>query len=397
MNYFAIGFGVVALTALGAIDYANQANAAGKAPGQFSPGAYFATYGARVEGLRTARAEATAASERQARRKAGARVYLPKAPEGWTRRAWLDGDNSAIEKAPDEAQHDVPEILKNMGAKSARASEERRDAQTWVYQRGEQIIAVRAEYKPREGARTLVGAMGDTLAAFPIFADSEGWDVIGGVAYGRLPGKLGASSQISGNDTPFMAYEAPMGFHDSIRLRIESNAEDEADLRNILARIDYDGLNSLLSYPLAYVGANAPQIPQDSAPEVAGMMLELHGELLDRRSAAAQAWMERAITPENVMKMALNEIAHGWGVGSIKALEPAEDPAPEADGHAEVAPSAPAAPLKAIKSFAGSIMGGGKARATAQAEEPPKAKPTRLTLSGGSSCLEGSAGRFCRD
>lgn len=48
MNYFLLGFGAVAVVAVGAIDYTEQARRAGTTPGSYGVGAYLATYGARI-------------------------------------------------------------------------------------------------------------------------------------------------------------------------------------------------------------------------------------------------------------------------------------------------------------------------------------------------------------
>ncbi|WP_113913545.1 hypothetical protein [Roseovarius dicentrarchi] len=48
MNYFSIGFGAAAIAAVIAVDYVNQAGAAGQAPGAFAATAYLATYRARA-------------------------------------------------------------------------------------------------------------------------------------------------------------------------------------------------------------------------------------------------------------------------------------------------------------------------------------------------------------
>lgn len=401
MNYYAIGFGAVALTALGAIDYANQASAAGETPGRFSASAYFSTFGARVDGVRQARADAAADKERDQQRSAGARAYLPDAPEGWTRRAWPDGDNSAVLRperelsANEKAALEASSLLKNMADKSARASDERRNSETWVYQQGERVIVVQAKYKPRKEGRSLTGAVADTLNSNAIF-NKQGWAVIGGVAYGQTPPSLQdpQTSFISQVGTPFRAFEAPLGFHDAVQLSVLTNAGDD-ELRAVLAAIDYDGLNALLAYPLPYVGANAPDVPLESQPRMAEIMLKMHSDLLSRRSDEAQAWMERATSPENAMEMIMNELAHSWGADGIAQFDIAETPAPTLPSdEAAQAPSA-----SAVAEFAKLIFGGDKD--TPKAKDTPKKKdtpkPGRLTLSGGTSCLEGSSGRFCRD
>jgi hypothetical protein len=409
MNYFAIGFGAVALTAVGAIDYVNQAGAAGETPGRFGPGVYFATYSARVEAVREARAVAADAKGFDQRRKAGARASLPDAPDGWARRAWLDGDNSAVSVSPpSNSSNNTPDLLKNMAAKSAKADEKHRDSETWVYQQGEQIIALRARYQPRDDVRSLTGAVADKLAA-NAFVPRVGWAVIGGVAYSQTSAEFGTPGVpfVSEAGMPFLAYEAPIGFHDSVQISVLSNAS-EAAVRAVLGAIDYDGLNALLTYPLVYVGTNAPAVPIAAQPHMADLMFKMQSDLLSRRGAVAQAWMQRAMTPENAMKLVMNELATGWGTGWSTGGIPHPDPGAEPAASSQpgtaaqtldrpsgqIQASDTSAPLATdIAGIAASLLGGGAAKMAKEAASKPK----RLTLSGGSSCLAGSAGKFCRD
>ena len=399
MNYFAIGFGAVALIATGAIDYVNQAGKAGAAPGEFSASAYLDTFGARLGDVQMARAEAAAEADRDARRSEGARVFLPEAPGGWTRRGWLEGDNSALIVPHDDGLPDTaPALLKNLSAKSARALEERRASQSWVYQRGDRLIALRAEYSPRDDVRSVTDAAEDMLAAHAVDMRAEGWAVIEGVAFGRSSAPTGEGVFISQAGTSFDAFVAPMGLHDTVRLSVASNA-DEDDLRALLARIDYDGLNGLLEHPLLHVGSDAPDFPPEAEAEVADILLGIHRDLMMRRSADAMAWIERATTPENAMKLALNEVAAGWGVDGVIDLDPGalpEDapPGPETSAQTAPQPDQDATSSGSIAEFAKSLFGGGSG---GEAAADPPAKPGRLTLSGGTSCLEGSSGRFCRD
>ncbi len=383
MNYFAIGFGAVALTAVGAIDYANQARAAGHAPGTFTASAYFATYAGRIDGVRDARAGAAEDKVRAARRSTGARPYLPPPPDGWTRRAWTDGDNSAIIiQQPGSVPAGAAQSLKNFAAMGEGATEKRRNDETWVYQRGADIVAIRAGYTEREGARNLAAATRDTLAAV---GQQHGWGVIGGVAYGVHPADISDpdAPHISQAGTPVVSLGAHFGFHDEIALSVQSNA-DTRTTRALLATIDYDGLNALLTYPLPHVGADAPDVPPEFEAQFASLMLKLRQDLLLRRTAQAQAWMARASSPENAMKIVLNEVMTGWGVGGVANVEMTAPPGAQARG------DTPA-------EFGSSVTSWFGAAPPETPEATPAAPPKRLQLSGGTSCLEGSAGRFCRD
>lgn len=397
MNYFALGFGAVALTAVGAIDYANQASAAGQSPGSFPVSAYFASYGQRIDGVREARADAAEAKARKARRSAGARPYLPDAPEGWTRRAWAEGDNSAIAQEPRKlVEDDAPQLLKNMAAKSEDAIEKKRDTETWVYQRGSDIVAIRAAYKARDGERDMAGAIKDTIASVGMAVQSkpQGWAVIGGVAYALRPADAmnPAAPNLSMLGTPFVSLAAHLGFHDEIALTVQSNADIDAT-RALLGAIDYDGLNTLLTYPLANIGSAAPDVAPEHEQELATFLLNLRQDLLNRRSAEAQQWLARAMSPENAMQMAMNEVTAGWlSAGSLADTKAATLQTEQAVTDGGMFGGL----ANAVTSFldTGPTQTGNAGQtATAEPSRPPK----RLQLSGGTSCLEGSAARFCRD
>lgn len=395
MNYFGLGFGAIAIGALGVIDYANQASAAGQTAGEFSAGAYFASYGARIEAVRTARAEAAEADARDARRRAGARPYLPEAPAGWSRRSWAEGDNSAIllPEMPDDFGGTAPQILKNMAASGERAATERRNDESWVYEREGQIVALRATYVGRDDKRTIAGAAVDAIAAGSILRRAEGWAMIGGAAYElrRDPAAPDPDApHISRAGTPFLSVEAHVGLHDEVRLSAQTNAPEDV-LRAILAQIDYDGVNGLLTYPLPYIGKDAPEVPREIEPQLATKMLTLRQDILHRRSKAALNWLEEAASPENAMRLALNELSQGWNMDAVLPFETQTD-----DLHADAADADGTG--SAISALGGMVFGRiFGAKPEQPAETAPRPAPKRLTLSGGASCLEGSGGHFCRD
>ncbi len=396
MNFYAMGFGVVALAAVGAIDYTNQSHAAGQAPGTFPASAYFATYGGRIADMRGARADAAADKAREALRSAGARVYLPEAPKGWSRRAWAEGDNSPIQiverelSAAAQAGNDAAPMLKSFADKAERKAEALLNDETWVYQGADGLVAVRAAYHPAIGEGSIAGSAGDMLAASGAMSQMKdpGWGVVHGVAFGTVPASAARPGApfVSRAGTPFRTFQATIGFDDAVHLKVYSNASDTAT-RAVLSAIDYDGINGLLTAPLPYVGSQAQPVAPELQQQLATLMIRIREDLLTQRSAAAQEWLQRASTPENAMTLALSEIAKRWGAG-----EPVQGSAAVPKAGQGAAPSGPAA--GGLTGLIGGILGRGTGGpAQAAPAEPPK----RLKLSGGSSCLEGSAGRFCRD
>ncbi|MFX0540428.1 hypothetical protein ACEWPM_001675 [Roseovarius sp. S4756] len=338
MNYFAVGFGVVALAALGAIDYANQASIAGAVPSGYSPGAYIASFSGRFGDRCVAGNGADLPGGNPDSRAAGAEVFLPDAPESWTRSAWLKPDGSS-RVAPDTPPAN----------------------QGWIYQRGDSSIAIRAEHVVAgddcNQSRWFFGKLKKVAQTA-----GTGWAVIGGAAYGRVSDRLDADDPIiTQAGAEYGSYEAVFGFDDIVRIRVVSTAS-ETDLRALLSAVDYDGLNNLLSHPLPYFGSAAPDLPVGVQAKVADVLLQLQ---------AGVALADGAADREAVMAARLSVLLAGRDAESGAEIEHAFTDAAQN----KLAPVDPA---------------------TRPASEAAS-KPRRLTLSGGKACLDGSASRFCRD
>ncbi|WP_281969096.1 hypothetical protein [Roseovarius nanhaiticus] len=324
MNYFAIGFGAVALTAVVAIDYANQANIAGAAPGSYPASAYMQSFAARWSDACDAQSDATAA----------AAAYLPPAPEGWTRTAW------PTEDAP---------------------------LRGWIYRQGDTAVALWADY---QAAGSDCGASGGIMAGLAQAAKvaGTGWAVIGGTAYRHLPaGSHAKEATSAGLDAGYDAAQTTIGFDDMVTLTALSTAPESA-LRSLLAAADYDGLNGLLSTPLPLMGSDAPIIATANEAKAADVLLALQaGVLLANGGADLDA-------------------VRAARIGVLKA---------GSAGRAQIA-------LEGAVRHGAANVDALNDRDVTSTDEPtaapePRSKPQRLTLSGGKSCLEGSASRFCRD
>lgn len=152
-----------------------------------------------------------------------------------------------------------------------------------------------------------------------------------------------------------------------ITLEVEALATTP-DLRALLEQVDYAALNAMLDTPLAAIGPDAPEIAPAQQAAVATLALEA---LRAGQSAHLQGLEQRALAMVDAQAgLALP----GAGV-DMGAAKPA---------------------TSAFSKLKG--LFDGDARGSAQAsEQSERDKPGRVQLSGGTSCLEGSAGRFCRD
>lgn len=359
VNKFMLGFGAVAAIAVAGVDYMVQAEVAGETLGQYAIGDYVDTYAGRYNAMRAERALA----ERQS---VPAKTHLPEAPEGWDRRAhepdiaapfeeggplfagqgmtaFMKGDSFLAQKSRKKAD-----------AEAKRLAEER----VWEYRHGDEMVRLSAYFEPELEDGT---APDVTVQMAERADDLEGYATVKGVPFFRdvaADGHASTGKPLPGNVRQPLALTAQIG----PRILLDAEALASRDsLRFLLERIDYDALNAMLAEPLADIGSEAPDLTP-AAERVAARVA-----LAALRGARAKA---------NVPGTMANGLA------------PQADDIPHDGATVPDSAGAPAAQGAAFQ----------KTGAPDQAEQAtPAAKPARLQLSGGASCLEGSPGRFCRD
>lgn len=305
LNFQAVGFVfILAIVGLG-VDYHQQTLKSDLELGELSASAYVSTITGRFGDVQDAKAAKIAERERKSRVRGGARPYLPDAPEGWARREWLAGDNSAISTPAREVGEIEKEalesstLLKNMAAASEKRAKQDRNNQTWVYERGKEMVSVRVTYSELPKGNTITAnAMTMVIGNLNAMAIPDGWGVIEGVAYGIY------NSFLSEESKPYRSLNAVIGFGSEVKLEVRTNTTDEAT-REILSRIDYDGLNALLPNPLAHVGRGAREVPLALQAEMATKMLEIRDDLIQQRTEAATQWLHSATSHGDAMTLAL--------------------------------------------------------------------------------------------
>ncbi|MEB8389229.1 hypothetical protein OO012_18535 [Rhodobacteraceae bacterium KMM 6894] len=363
MNFFAFGFAAVAISAVGAVDYLNQAQSAGQEPGAFGVGAYVGTFSQRFSDTRNA----AALDERQ---RANAKSHLPQTPEGWEQRVFAptEGGNDlhADLDGRTVTSDEVEDFLTAQTRKANRASAIREArAKTLEYQKGDQIVRLSATFdKPKDP-----GSVSDFATAMAsagingVGGNWEGYAVVQGVPFFRNI-HVGRTDLPEGGPVR-LRLMAMIG--QDVTLEVDSLAT-EPDLRGLLEQVDYAALNAMLNAPLTAIGPDAPAIAPEQQAAVAQLALEAM-----RNGQAAH----------------LNDLQD-------RVLAMADAQAGQATPGAADTAGAAKPDSSAFKKLKG--LFGGDARGSA--EESGKAdenKPGRISLSGGTSCLEGSAGRFCRD
>lgn len=267
--------------ALFAMDYYAQASAAIERGERFDMAAWSA-------GISTRLADA---SELHAHRQERARLLeegplaaFPTELHGWSIREWQAGDTPRL--AP---QGDVAEVLVP-GDEGYDDSADTGRTNWVVYAKRRQIMAASAEFVEGDGAaerltdfaRSLAGGAEDTAEDS---GEADGSDRDFAVVYG-VDWIVTEGAADAPEDAP-RVYEARLG--DEMLLTIRAVA-DESDVYKLMARIDYDALNGMLSAPLEDVGSHVPtwslasqrRAAEREARLAAEAASEVQGELVRR-------------------------------------------------------------------------------------------------------------------
>lgn len=292
-SWHVVVLGIVGTLAVVGVDYHMQAKTAGVPMSALGVSGYIESFSTRMAASREQEGAADAVAAVEARQAAGARQYLPQSIEGWSRRAWSDGDNSLIstpKRVLSEAEQKMVEDMAKLGGLVARTenlAEQEREAETWVYERGDEIVAVRVGYQPAPKKGGFYGNMATMLTSDGSHAALDGWAVIQGVAFGE---------HAPIEPRSYRVFKARIGPSDQVRLSVHADASDEA-VRAVLAKIDYDGLNGLLETPLAHVGSGSADIPLEQQAEVAEAILDGKTDASNARYDAAQEALAADRTP----------------------------------------------------------------------------------------------------
>lgn len=355
INPYAIGFALVAITAVAGTDYAMKSRAEGLTFGAYPVGDY-------VTGHLDRYRAAEAARDKARRQGEAARLHLPEPPDGWERRAFVP-DFEAVEAARLAA---LPEAQRARAAaaagglvgqmrqdKARAAASKAIAAEVWEYVRGDEVIRLSARFVAGEEGRPDPEHMRLMAAAGP-----EGYALIAGVPYMRAHAgqDMVTAPEGGGEGGAALRLEAYLG--DQVRIGVFARA-GEAAVRDLLAGIDHDALNLMLDQPLAAVGSMAPEAAPGDAAGLAAAAAAAHR---DRLPAGAVAVPEPVAQEPVAQETAVSGAGTGGGMVRLGA------------------------------------GGGGSIRqaATATGANGADGQPRRLQLSGGRSCLNGG-GALCGD
>lgn len=177
--------------------------------------------------------------------------YAPAAPEGWVKRDWTDADvelfSGPIEPLTEEEleqQKIANEMNENPAVKLMQAGMTKGfKTDTWIYEKGESSIAVSLKFIPARvqsmtGGKQL-GMMQDIMRMDEVETD---FARVGGVLF---------EENTDDDDTHSRRFSAHIGRQIDIGVRLIG---ESAEAVEIMAGINFDGLNAMMKDPVEGVG-----------------------------------------------------------------------------------------------------------------------------------------------
>ncbi|TMV09979.1 hypothetical protein FGK63_02595 [Ruegeria sediminis] len=290
-----LGFLVICALVFLGLDYYQQDR---KSEDRLSLRGYADAIADRFDLYQAGKAAEQAERDRQKRWRAGGKAYLPEPADAWARRSVLDGDIAAS-VAEDTGSGLAPgALVTKMAEQNAAIQAEKLDKRGWVYERDGKTAWLEIDLVSGSNANSLAGAVEQTIAALD-FGDIEEipLGVIGGVAFverlhfdtpkaHRQEWALVTSTPAQKGEVGFHTYSGIIGFDEEVRITLRTDAE-QADVRDLLARLDYDTLNGLLRIPVPTVG-NGVAVQPEQEQDLAARMNKLHAEFIRLRAEVAQ-------------------------------------------------------------------------------------------------------------
>lgn len=318
MKLQVFGFATIVAMAVTGVDYSMQARATGQPFMQLGATGYVDT----ITGRYQAAAEARALKARQ---KQAVKIHLPEAPEGWRRSAWADADTTGFETTKSDMSSwerrslsavEVAPMMAGMVATDVPLATKLRRETIWVYERGNEMIALRVVYSKTGAARRFAGL--DTMIEevnLQAINSATPYALVQGVGFGEVQ----ADREITGPVT-YRGFSASMG--DNIKIAVRADASD-ASILALLGAIDYDGLNGMLDVPLAHVGKHAPKVAPAKAMQLAALALEQRRAALrgdEPVESEVVAVVEEAPTEASPEAEAVEEPAIGIGFDTVTSM-----------------------------------------------------------------------------
>ncbi|WP_425071968.1 hypothetical protein [Sagittula sp. S175] len=196
----------------------------------------------------------------------GPKRFLPEAPAGWTRRAWVPDDGLRLKGsigAEEERQAmqyftGAGTVVRNVKGDDA-VFNDMRQKFVWMYEQGPALVEMSAI--PVLGAQTgmfSAPAMDAVANTMRQGEQGEAYMVVQGVPWTRQGRYRISMAQTRPEDQPEWVLTATVG---DVALYLRTQALPEVVIRTFLESIDYDGLNASFDQPVDGIGSAAPLLP----------------------------------------------------------------------------------------------------------------------------------------
>ena len=312
-------FGLVLALALGAVDYINQSKRAGLAPGSLGVGAYVASITGRYGDMKS---EQFAEKQRRELRGMLRRDLLPDAPSGWTRRMWTVADQARLDPRYDvQADASVPDDMKSAPVMQAmltmdKAATERSDeAEIYVYEHGDDVIALRLSYSGGPPGGISGMAMQVVASNLRSMNPRDGFAVVGGIAFRETH----LTDNRTGKPLKDQARVLTGNVGEEAQIIVRARASETA-IMTLLRAVDYDQLNAMLDVPVPGVGNAAPVLDAETSRQLAQAMIAKDDVALREAARMAMERLEGVNSKAGAMALVLDSYGIGGSAADRKAL-----------------------------------------------------------------------------
>lgn len=213
------------------------------------------------------------------------RDFLPAAPDGWTRRAFVRDDRTRMAGFAG-VEEDMPGHSRVTGTKAGgwqvddagKALARQKARTTWMYEKDNLLVEMTAiRPKPVEGLTLRNNAMRMVRANNRAFQAEEPFGVVQGVVWKKL---VARATPVPGAEAVDWTLAAQFG---DIQLYARGLGTSESEMRGFLDAVDYDGLNRTLDRSLSGVGSTAPQLTREQE------LAQARAEIDQQRHGSAEA------------------------------------------------------------------------------------------------------------
>lgn len=331
MKFQVVVFGAIATVVVLGVDFYSEAKKAEETPGAFGLSGYVGSITGRWSGVQSA----NALEERQAQ---PARSHLPQTVEGWTRREWQDSDLDRFFPRQFAAQDESLEMMggaEGSGLLAGLVADDRKKFLTrmkstgWIYERGEEAVLLRATFARQKTNNSLSGQMMQVaLGNMAAMTQVKGFAFVQGVGFVQSALLTVEDDAAAAGPDDLLSLTGRFGQGEEIVMAVDALARPES-IRALLAEIDFDALNAMLTSPDPHIGSHVPEFDLEQQIQLAEMGAEDRLAALAGRSAEAESNAIDMVEERGSLSVAATEVAAqmGFGGGDGAPVQPKPAPA----------------------------------------------------------------------